>query len=85
MKSIKVLAYNIEWDCDDDNSLLSLPTKSVVTLNLSQIEDSSDINRQICDQLSDHSGWCVLDYELQGYDSEADYALQMTLYQEEEE
>ena len=70
---VQLLAHHIEWDTSAHESL-GLPRKVIVIVDL----DAGSINEQICDQLSDITGFCVLDYKLQGYSAEADYALQMT-------
>ena len=51
-----------------------------VEVDLQDIEGGwTEINSVICDQLSEATGWCVLDFQLEGYSAEADFALQMTL------
>ena len=76
--TITLLAHHIEWDADGDIDVArSLPSKLEVEVNLDDITHGVNINDIICDQLSDATGWCVLDYKLQGYSAEADYALQM--------
>ena len=81
---VTLLAHHIQWDTDGDNAVAqSLPSKLEVKIDLSEIEDWHNTNQQICKQLSDETGWCVLDYTLQGYDSDADYALQMSNFFEQ--
>ena len=75
---ITLLAHHIEWDTDGDiDTARGLPSKVEVEVNLDDITHGVNINDIICDQLSDATGWCVLDYKLQGYSAEADFALQM--------
>ena len=81
---VTLLAHHIEWDTDGNNAIAqSLPSRLEVKIDLSEIEDWHNTNQQICKQLSDETGWCVLDYRLQGYDSDADYALQMSNFFEQ--
>ena len=75
--TITLLAHHIEWDTDGDiDAARSLPSKLEVEVDLFT-DGWTSINSQICDQLSDATGWCVLDYSLEGYSVEADYALQV--------
>jgi len=77
--TITLLAHHIEWDTDgNDDVARSLPSKVAVEVDLLEGSESGSINDQICDQLSNLVGFCVLDYRLEGYSAEADYALQMT-------
>lgn len=76
---VTLLAHHIEWDTNGDDSVAQgLPRKMEVQIDLQDAEGWTDINSQICNQLSDITGFCVLDYKLEGYSAEADYALQMT-------
>ena len=78
--TITLLAHHIEWDTDGDmDAARSLPSKLEVAVDLDLVDGlfPVSINDQICNQLSDSTGWCVLDYKLQGYSAEADFALQM--------
>ena len=81
--TITLLAHHIEWDTDGDiDAAQSLPSKMEVELDLNVVDGCltgipESANTIICDQLSDATGWCVLDYKLQGYSAEADFALQM--------
>ena len=76
---ITLLAHHIEWDTDGDiDAARALPSKVAVEVDLLEEPDAGSINDQICNQLSDIIGFCVLDYKLQGYSAEADYALQMS-------
>ena len=84
--TITLLAHHIEWDTDGNWEVAkALPPKIEVEVNLQEAETVSDINSQICNQLSDATGWVVLDYKLQGYSSEADFALQMVNARHENE
>ena len=76
---ITLLAHHIEWDTDGNNDVArSLPSKVAVEVDLNDITHAVNINDIICDQLSNITGFCVLDYKLQGYSAEADFALQMS-------
>jgi len=78
---ITLLAHHIEWDTDGDiDAARALPSKVAVEVDLDAVEClfPVSINDQICNRLSDITGFCVLDYKLQGYSAEADYALQMS-------
>ena len=84
--TITLLAHHIEWDTDGDiDAARALPSKLEVEVNLDDITQGGNINDIICDQLSDATGWCVLDYKLQGYSAEADFALQMENAQSSQE
>ena len=75
---ITLLAHHIEWDTDGDiDAARSLPSKVEVEVDLLEGPSAGSLNDQICNQLSDATGWCVLDYKLEGYSAEADFALQM--------
>ena len=75
--TVVLLAHHICWDTPTHEASLGLPRKVAVEVDLKEQEGFDDINSQICDQLSNITGYCVLDYRLQGFDMEADYALQM--------
>ena len=80
---ITLLAHHIEWDCTDQDIARGLPSKVAVEVDLLEGPVAGSINEQICNQLSETTGWCVLDYKLEGYNAEADYALQMSNAQAE--
>ena len=88
---ITLLAHHIEWDTDGDiDTARALPSKMEVELDLNAVDGcltgiSESANTIICDQLSDATGWCVLDYKLQGYSAEADFALEMSNAQQQNE
>ena len=67
--TIILLANNIEWDTDgDETEAQRLPKQLEVEVNLKDVDGGwTDINDQICNQLSDETGWLVLDYQLTGY------------------
>ncbi len=66
--TVTLLAHNIQWDTDGSDTIAqSLPTSLEVKIDLLEIEDWGNTNQQICNQLSDVTGWCVTDYTLQGY------------------
>ena len=63
-----LLAINIEWDTDGDETVAQeLPQQMEVEVDLQDAQGWTDINSQICDQLSDETGWCVLGFILQGH------------------
>ena len=71
MNTIKLLAYDIEWDCEDINEYPTLPERVIVTIDLSVSGMdllSREVDRQVSDQLSELTGWCVLDYSLKGFE-----------------
>ena len=83
--TITLLAHHIEWDTDGDiDAARSLPSKLEVEVDLFTT-GWPDINKQICDQLSDKTGWAVLDYSLEGYSAEAAFALEMSNAQQQNE
>ena len=89
--TITLLAHHIEWDTDGDIDVArALPSKMEVELDLNDVDGCltgipESANTIICDQLSDATGWCVLGYKLQGYSAEADYALQVSNAQQQNE
>ena len=85
---ITLLAHHIEWDTDGDiDAARALPSKMEVEVDLDAVEClfPVSINDQICNQLSDTTGWCVLDYKLEGYSAEAAFALEMSNAQQQNE
>ena len=74
---ITLLAHHIIWDTDGyDLAELGLPSKVEVTIDLNDPDGWSGINRQICDQLCDKHDWLVADYQLEGYNADAAFALE---------
>jgi hypothetical protein len=66
--TVTLLAIDIEWDTDGDETVAQeLPQQMEVEVDLQDAEGWTDINSQICDQLSDETGWCVLGFNLQGH------------------
>ena len=85
---ITLLAHHIEWDTDGDiDAARALPSKMEVEVDLDAVEClfPVSINDQICNQLSDATGFCVLGYKLQGYSTEAAFALEMSNTQQQNE
>lgn len=77
--TITLLAHHINWDTDNNTDIArGLPSKLEVVVNFYELTDWTNLNQVICNQLSDVTGFCVVDYKLQGYNADADYALQMT-------
>ena len=59
---ITLLAHHIEWNTDGDmDAARALPSKVEVEVDLLEGPAAGSINDQICNQLSDITGWCVLD------------------------
>ena len=83
--NITLLAHHIEWDCTNQDIARGLPSKVAVKVDLLEGPGAGSINDQICNQLSDITGWCVLGYKLEGYSAEADFALQMSNAQQQNE
>ena len=66
--TVTLLAIDIEWDTDGDETVAQeLPQQMEVEVDLQDAEGWTDINSQICDQLSDETGWCVLGFNLLGH------------------
>ena len=65
---ITLLATNIGYDTDGPGILtaLELPENMEVQVDL-DIKGFEDINRQVCNQISDATGWLVVSYQLEGY------------------
>ena len=83
---ITLLAHHIICDTDGNWEVAkALPPKIEVEVDFQEAETVSDINNQICDQLSDATGFCVLDYKLEGYSAEAAFALEMSNAQQQNE
>lgn len=79
---ITLLAHHISWDTPTHEQSLGLPRKVEVVVDLHDQEGFADINMQVCKQLENMTGWLVLDYQLEGYSAEADYALQIRNFKE---
>lgn len=76
---ITLLVHDIEWYTGANHDVAqSLPSKVAVEVDLLEGPVAGSINDQVCNQLSDITGFCVMFYKLQGYSAEADYALQMS-------
>lgn len=76
--TVLLKAHHIEWDTDGE-PVYGLPNSVAVEVDLQNQGGWTDINSQICNQLSDIVGYCVLDYRLEGFDIEAEYALKMKI------
>ena len=75
---VTLLAHHIEWDTDgDDKVAQGLPRKMAVDVELVDVESFDCINQQVCNQLSDSTGYLVSDYRLEGYSADAAHALEM--------
>jgi|TARA_R110000851_G_scaffold193593_1_gene344329 hypothetical protein len=76
---ITLLATNIEYDTDGPGipTTHDLPASMEVQVDLDiqvaahtlgmRVQFFEDINRQVCNQISDETGLLVLDYQLIGY------------------
>ena len=65
---VTLLATNIQYDIDGPGvpSMENLPESMEVQVDLRDQEGFDDINRQVCNQISDATGMLVLDYHLIG-------------------
>jgi hypothetical protein len=63
--TITLLAHKIEWETDGD--VCQLPAEMSVEVELLNIESFACINQQVCDQLTDKTGYLVSGYELKGF------------------
>jgi len=63
--TVTLLATNIEYDFDGPEET-GYPDSMEVEVDLSN-NVYVDVNRQICTQISNATGMCVLDYQLVGY------------------
>jgi len=68
--TVLLKANHIEWDTDGEE-VNGLPDSISVEVDLRNQEGWTDINSQVCDQLSEITGYCVLDYQLEGCSIEA--------------
>ena len=66
---VTLLATNIEYDTDGPGipTMKNLPESMEVQVDLRDQVGYPCINRQICNQISNASGWLVLSYQLVGY------------------
>ena len=64
--TITLLATDIQYDFDGPEEA-GYPDELEVQVDLHDQEGFDDINRQVCDQISDATGMLVLDYQLVGY------------------
>ena len=66
--TVTLLATNIEYDTDGPGipTMKNLPESMEVQVDLKDQIGWPCINSQICDQISDATGMCVLDYHLIG-------------------
>ena len=60
---ITILAYDIEYETDGVE--VDLPDRMEIEVEL-ESDDAPDLNTQICDHISDETGWLVLDYKIAG-------------------
>ena len=65
---VTLLATNIQYDIDGPGvpTMENLPESMEVQVDLCDQEGFDDINRQVCNQISDATGMLVLDYHLIG-------------------
>ena len=65
---VTLLAKNIEWDTDGDETVAAeLPSSVPVEVDLASIQSFDCINHQICEYLSEEYGWLISGYDLEGY------------------
>ena len=66
---VTLLATNIQYDIDGPGvpTMENLPESMEVQVDLHDQIGFPCINSQVCNQISDASGWLVLSYQLVGY------------------
>ena len=66
---VTLLATNIQYDIDGPGvpTMENLPESMEVQVDLRDQIGFPCINSQVCNQISDASGWLVLSYQLVGY------------------
>ena len=66
---VTLLATNIQYDIDGPGvpTMENLPESIEVQVDLRDQIGFPCINSQVCNQISDASGWLVLSYQLVGY------------------
>ena len=66
---VTLLATNIQYDIDGPGvpTMENLPESMEVQVDLCDQIGFPCINSQVCNQISDASGWLVLSYQLVGY------------------
>ena len=60
---ITILAYDIEYETDGEQ--VDLPDRMEIEVEL-ESDDAPDLNTQICEYISDETGWLILDYKIAG-------------------
>ena len=75
--TITLLATNIEYDTDGPGvpTMENLPESMEVQVDLRDQIGFPCINSQVCNQISDASGWLVLSYQLVGYTDQVQHVL----------
>jgi len=63
---ITILAYDIEYETDGEE--VDLPDRMEIEVELEPGDRCtvSDLNTQICEHISNETGWLVLDYKIAG-------------------
>ena len=64
---ITILAYDIEYETDGEP--VDLPDQMEIEVELEsgdRLHPAPDLNMQICEHISNETGWLVLDYKVGG-------------------
>ena len=60
---ITILAYDIEYETDGVE--VDLPHRMEIEVEL-ESDAAPDLNTQVCEHISNETGWLVLDYKIAG-------------------
>ena len=74
---VTLLVTNIQYDFDGPGvpTMENLPESMEVQVDLRDQIGFPCINSQVCNQISDASGWLVLSYQLVGYTDQVQHVL----------
>ena len=64
---ITILAYDIEYETDGVE--VDLPDRMEIEVELEsgdRLHPAADINTQVCEYISNETGWLILDYKIAG-------------------
>ena len=64
---ITILAYDIEYETD--GAEVDLPDRMEIEVELEsgdRLHPAADINTQVCEIISNETGWLILDYKVAG-------------------
>ena len=68
---ITILAYDIEYETDGEQ--VDLPDRMEIEVELEsgdRLHPAPGINTQVCEHISNETGWLVLDYKVAGREME---------------